>query len=389
MAPVQSVRGITFDVSPERYHVRSRLGQGAFGFVCAAYDVRAGHHVALKKINDAFSDKRSVKYVLRELVLMKHFEENENILSLLDVLVGSTSPQDLYFTVELMESDLQKILHSKQPITGGHVQWIIYQILRGVKCLHSAKVLHRDLKPSNILINANCDVKIGDLGLARGVDASCSPLRKGMSADDAQAMAVDEMNDAHGDEPHAPLTDYVVTRWYRAPELLVGNDWYDEGVDMWSIGCILAECLMRTVLFPGKDYLQQLRLIIYLIGKPTELELARSIDNPAAADFIRALPSAPPTSLSLPIASRMPPGTDPNAIALLSSLLVFETSRRPSAREALEHAYLHELRGVNDEPDAPPADFAFEASTATEADLRTRLWQEIAAFQPAEHMPRD
>lgn len=111
------------------------------------------------------------------------------------------------------------------------VQYLLYQLLRGLKYVHSANVLHRDLKPSNLLLNANCDLKIGDFGLAR------------------TESRVDFM------------TGYVVTRWYRAPELLLNCSEYSAAIDIWSVGCILGEILTRQPLFPGKDYLHQLRLI--------------------------------------------------------------------------------------------------------------------------------
>lgn len=107
----------------------------------------------------------------------------------------------------------------------------MYQLLRGLKYVHSANVLHRDLKPSNLFLNANCDLKLGDFGLARTTSETDF------------------------------MTEYVVTRWYRAPELLLNCSEYTAAIDVWSVGCILAEILTREPLFPGKDYVHQLRLI--------------------------------------------------------------------------------------------------------------------------------
>merc|ERR1711871_1024485 len=116
---------------------------------------------------------------------------------------------DAYIITDLMESDLDRIISSSQPLTEQHFQYFLYQILRGLKYIHSANVLHRDLKPSNLLVNSNCDLAICDFGLARGINAN---------ADDT-------------------LTEYVVTRWYRAPELLTDNRTYGSAVDVWSVGC--------------------------------------------------------------------------------------------------------------------------------------------------------
>jgi serine/threonine protein kinase len=111
------------------------------------------------------------------------------------------------------------------------LQYFLYQILRGLKYIHSANVLHRDLKPSNLLLNANCDLKIADFGLAR----------------------ITSETDF--------MTEYVVTRWYRAPELLLNSPDYTAAIDMWSVGCIFMELMNRKPLFPGKDHVHQLRLL--------------------------------------------------------------------------------------------------------------------------------
>ena len=210
---------------------------GAYGVVCAAHDEVAGEAVAIKKISNAFEHATYTKRTLREIRLLRLLQ-HDNVIRLRTLLppVKSDGFKDLYIISDLMETDLSSVIKSPQPLSDDHVQFFIYQVLRGVKFLHSSvpPVTHRDLKPRNLLVNSNCDLKICDFGLARGVD-------------DSRTQA---------------LTEYVVTRWYRAPELLVENSTYDQGIDIWSVGCILAECLGRKALLPGRDYLQQLRLII-------------------------------------------------------------------------------------------------------------------------------
>lgn len=110
-------------------------------------------------------------------------------------------------------------------------QYFLYQLLRGLKYIHSAKVIHRDLKPSNLLLNANCDLKICDFGLARPTSEN------------------------------EFMTEYVVTRWYRAPELLLNSSDYTAAIDVWSVGCIFMELMNRKPLFPGKDHVHQMRLL--------------------------------------------------------------------------------------------------------------------------------
>jgi serine/threonine protein kinase len=128
-----------------------------------------------------------------------------------------------------METDLASIIKSNQPLTDDHCQFFLYQLLRGLKYIHSANIVHRDLKPRNILVNSNCDLKICDFGLARAL----LPSEPGTKAN--------------------VITDYVTTRWYRAPELLLTAREYSTSVDMWSVGCIFAEMIRRRPLLPGTD----------------------------------------------------------------------------------------------------------------------------------------
>ncbi len=240
------VKGTTFEVD-ERYEVKKGVGQGAYGLICAAKDTKTGDQVAIKKITNAFEDAVDCKRILREIRLLQHFS-HENVLNLRDIMMPPPGKaedwKDIYLVTELLDTDLHYIIHSKQALSDDHIQYFVYQILRGLKAVHSAKVLHRDLKPGNLLVNKNCDLKICDFGLARGVDSG------------SQA-----------------LTEYVVTRWYRAPELLVQNENYGPAVDVWSVGCILADLLGLKPLFPGLDALQQLQVMVATLGAQTEDDL--------------------------------------------------------------------------------------------------------------------
>ena len=213
------VKGLTFEVD-RRYRVERRIGAGGFGTVCRGYDNDSRESVAIKRIGKAFQDIESCKRALREIRLMRHFN-HENILSLRDIMspAGDSPWSDLYLVFDFMATDLHYIIHSEQTLSGAHIQWFTYQLMRGLKAIHSAGAIHRDLKPSNLLVNKNCDIKICDFGLARAA----------VSGDDAQ------------------LTEYVVTRWYRAPELIAQTAHYGAAVDLWASGCILAECLGRRV----------------------------------------------------------------------------------------------------------------------------------------------
>ncbi|KAL4298327.1 hypothetical protein GQ457_12G029470 [Hibiscus cannabinus] len=206
-----------------------------------------------------------------------------------------------------------------------HENYFLYQILRGLKYIHSANVIHRDLKPSNLLLNANCDLKICDFGLAR-------------------PTAENEF-----------MTEYVVTRWYRAPELLLNSSDYTAAIDVWSVGCIFMELINRKPLFPGKDHVHQMRLLTELLGTPTESDL-RFLWNEDARRYIRQLPAHPRQSLA-----KIFPYVHPLAIDLIERMLTFDPTRRIIVEEALAHPYLERLHDIADEPVSPdPFSFEFE-----------------------------
>ena len=182
------------------------IGKGAYGVVCSARNSETDERIAIKKIGSAFDNLIDAKRTLREIKLLRHLR-HENIIQIKDIFAPAsrTTYNDVYIVYELMDTDLHQIIRSSQPLSDDHCQYFIYQVLRGLKYIHSANVLHRDLKPSNLLLNANCDLKICDFGLAR------TNTEKEF------------------------MTEYVVTRWYRAPELLLSCSEYTAAIDIWSV----------------------------------------------------------------------------------------------------------------------------------------------------------
>uniref|UniRef100_A0A8U8BX53 mitogen-activated protein kinase n=1 Tax=Geospiza parvula TaxID=87175 RepID=A0A8U8BX53_GEOPR len=233
---------VTFDVGDD-YEVIETIGTGAYGVVSSARRRDTGE--TRSPPPNAFDVVTNAKRTLRELKILKHFK-HDNIIGIKDILRPAAAPprrvRSVYVVLDLMESDLHQIIHSSQPLTLEHVRYFLYQLLRGLKYIHSANVLHRDLKPSNLLVNENCELKIGDSGMAR------------LGADARHAKPF--------------LTEYVATRWYRAPELLLSLHRYTRAIDMWSVGCIFAEMLGRRQLFPGRNYVHQLQLIMAVLGTP-------------------------------------------------------------------------------------------------------------------------
>ena len=348
------VKGTTFEVD-ERYEVKKGVGQGAYGLICAAKDTKTGDQVAIKKITNAFEDAVDCKRILREIRLLQHFS-HENVLNLRDIMMPPPGKaedwKDIYLVTELLDTDLHYIIHSKQALSDDHIQYFVYQILRGLKAVHSAKVLHRDLKPGNLLVNKNCDLKICDFGLARPINPEAEAKDLG-------------------------LTEYVVTRWYRAPELLVENQDYTTAIDVWAVGCIFAEMLGRKALFPGRDYLHQLRLIIDVLGTPSDEDLA-SIANAQAVQFLRTLPPKPKKPWS-----EVFPNAAPAALELLGRMLVFDPAKRCSMEDALLCDYMAPLHQGRPLPTVEKHfSFQFEKPGIKQAELRDEIWAEMLHFHP-------
>lgn len=324
------------------------IGRGAYGIVCSSVNRETNEKVAIKKINNAFENRVDALRTLRELKLLRHLR-HENVIALKDVMmpIHRRSFKDVYLVYELMDTDLHQIVKSSQTLTNDHCQYFLFQLLRGLKYLHSANILHRDLKPGNLLINANCDLKICDFGLAR------------------TSSGKDQF-----------MTEYVVTRWYRAPELLLCCDNYGTSIDVWSVGCIFAELLGRKPVFPGTECLNQLKLIINILGSQREEDL-EFIDNPKARKYIKSLPYSPGTPFS-----RLYPQAHPLAIDLLQRMLVFDPSKRVSVMEALQHPYMSPLYDPNTDPPAQvPINLDIDEDLGEET-IRDMMWTEILHYHP-------
>ncbi|KAF7829635.1 mitogen-activated protein kinase-like protein NTF3 [Senna tora] len=324
------------------------IGRGAYGIVCSSVNRETNEKVAIKKIQNAFENRVDALRTLRELKLLRHLQ-HENVIALKDIMmpIHRKSFKDVYMVYELMDTDLHQIIKSSQALSNDHCQYFLFQLLRGLKYLHSANILHRDLKPGNLLINANCDLKICDFGLAR------------TSSSKNQFM-----------------TEYVVTRWYRAPELLLCCDNYGTSIDVWSVGCIFAELLGRKPIFPGSECLNQLKLIINILGSQREEDI-EFIDNPKAKKYIKSLPYSPGTPLT-----RLYPNAHPLAIDLLQKMLVFDPSKRISVTEALQHPYMSPLYDPNSDPPAVvPIDLDIEEDLGEEM-IREMMWKEMLHYHP-------
>ncbi|KAM3331211.1 hypothetical protein ACQJBY_027312 [Aegilops geniculata] len=338
-----------------RYKIQEIVGKGSYGVVCSAIDVHTGEKVAIKKIHDIFEHISDAARILREIKLLRLLR-HPDIVEIKHIMLPPSRRdfKDIYVVFELMESDLHQVIKANDDLTKEHYQFFLYQLLRALKYIHTANVYHRDLKPKNILANSNCKLKICDFGLARV---------------------------AFNDTPTTIFwTDYVATRWYRAPELC-GSFFskYTPAIDVWSIGCIFAEVLTGKPLFPGKNVVHQLDLMTDLLGTPSMDTISR-VRNEKARRYLSSMRKKEPISFSHKF-----PNADPLALDLLQRLLAFDPKDRPTAEEALSHPYFKGLAKVEREPSCQPItkmEFEFERRRVTKEDIRELIFREILEYHP-------
>ncbi|XP_058688043.1 mitogen-activated protein kinase 15 isoform X2 [Poecile atricapillus] len=303
-----------------RYEIKRRLGKGAYGIVWKAIDRKTGETVAVKKIFDAFRNRTDAQRTFREIMFLQEFGEHPNIIKLLDV-IQAENDKDIYLIFESMETDLHAVIKKGNLLKDIHKCYILYQLLKATKFIHSGNVIHRDQKPSNVLLDAQCCVKLCDFGLAR----SLCQLSE--------------------DQPSLALTEYVATRWYRAPEILLASRNYTKGVDMWSIGCILGEMLLGKPLFPGTSTMNQIEQILRVIPAPSPEDIL-ALQSEYKASVINHMSSRQRVTFE----EIFPSSTPLPALDLLKKLLVFNPDKRLTAEEALQHPYVRRFHCPSREP---------------------------------------
>ncbi|XP_032126152.1 mitogen-activated protein kinase 9 isoform X3 [Sapajus apella] len=280
----------------------------------AAFDTVLGINVAVKKLSRPFQNQTHAKRAYRELVLLKCVN-HKNIISLLNVFTPQKTLeefQDVYLVMELMDANLCQVIHME--LDHERMSYLLYQMLCGIKHLHSAGIIHRDLKPSNIVVKSDCTLKILDFGLAR---TACTNFM---------------------------MTPYVVTRYYRAPEVILGMG-YKENVDIWSVGCIMGELVKGCVIFQGTDHIDQWNKVIEQLGTPSA-EFMKKL-QPTVRNYVENRPKYPGIKFEelfpdwiFPSESERDKIKTSQARDLLSKMLVIDPDKRISVDEALRHPYI-------------------------------------------------
>ncbi|XP_057312245.1 extracellular signal-regulated kinase 2-like isoform X1 [Hydractinia symbiolongicarpus] len=332
----------------QKYEVKKRLGKGAYGIVWKAIDRKTGDVVAVKKIFDAFRNQTDAQRTFREICFLQEFGNYDNVIKLLNV-VKADNDKDIYLVFEFMDTDLHNVIKKGSILKDVHKRYVMYQLFKAIKYIHSGNVIHRDLKPSNVLLDRECFIKICDFGLARSV----------------QRLTLE-----HGDPT---LTDYVATRWYRAPEILLASPKYTKGVDMWSMGCILGEMLLGKPLFPGTSTLNQIERIMSVIPTPSRSDID-SIKSSYSTSLLDKTTMRSRRSLK-----DLLPDAPSDGLDLMMNLLQFNPDKRFSAEEALTHPYLAKFHNPSEELSltydvVPPVDDDVQLSVA---EYRTKLYDSI------------
>jgi len=359
-----------------RYDAVQKLGKGAYGIVWRAVDKKTKDVVALKKIFDAFQNSTDAQRTFREVMFLQEMRGHEHIVTLLNVMKADND-RDIYLVFQHMETDLHAAIRAN--ILGDvHKQYIMWQTLKALKFMHSANLLHRDMKPSNLLLNSDCLMKVADFGLARSF--------AGTRDADGSAKLETGAPDIDPDAVEVVFTDYIATRWYRAPEILLGSSQYSEGVDMWGAGCILGEILAGKPVFAGSSTIQQLELICSLVGKPNWDGAKCARVSPYTRVMLGELTVENKDAGTSSAWSKAFPSVSWDAMDLLQQLLKFDPTERVSAAKALKHSYLKQFHDEFVERDAPctvKVSIPDEERRSTN-HYRERLYKEVAEFRRGE-----
>ncbi|GAB0175967.1 mitogen-activated protein kinase 12 [Grus japonensis] len=303
----------------DRYRDLQPVGSGAYGAVCSAVDGRSGTKVAIKKLYRPFQSELFAKRAYRELRLLKHMK-HENVIGILDVFTPDVTLEkfnDFYLVMPFMGTDLSKIMKHEK-LTEDRIQFLVYQMLKGLKIL--------------------------DFGLARHTDSE--------------------------------MTGYVVTRWYRAPEVILNWMHYTQTVDIWSVGCIMAEMITGRPLFKGNDHLDQLTEIMKITGTPAQ-DFVQKLHSQDAKNYIKSLPKVQKKDFASILKY-----ANPLAVNLLEKMLVLDAEKRVTAAEALMHPYFEPVHDPEEEIEAEKYDDTFDNMDLPLDEWKRITYKEILNFKP-------
>eukprot|EP00499_Haloplacidia_sp_CaronLabIsolate_P007841 CAMPEP_0196778000 /NCGR_PEP_ID=MMETSP1104-20130614/5542_1 /TAXON_ID=33652 /ORGANISM="Cafeteria sp., Strain Caron Lab Isolate" /LENGTH=611 /DNA_ID=CAMNT_0042148167 /DNA_START=118 /DNA_END=1950 /DNA_ORIENTATION=- len=408
---------------PRRFKDLTFIAQGAYGAVVSAIDTETNEQVAIKRISltRPGKEERHIRKLLartlREIKIIRALQGHENVMAMKNIfpLPNRSDYTELYLVSDLMDSDLKDVL-AQLRLSGRHVRFFAYQLLRGVKFMHSAGILHRDLTARNILLSTQCDLKICDFGLSRvvmpktvgtGAVVEARPAitvnqaseggrggRGGRGAGsrlraDAGALCMSlpplparptpgpAFREMPMEEEVMTMSDYVVTRWYRAPEVMLVNGHYSFPIDIFAAGCLLAEMIIGKPIFISKSAKDHLKMVIACVPPDPATDLSFITDDKRRR-YVRSLCFRLEQT---PLEARLRRyGAPEEAIDLILRMLHFNPDKRPTAEECLQHPYFRTLHQPDDEPECSPvdtSDFFFEVSEPSLRELKGLMFDEV------------
>ncbi|CAG9319657.1 unnamed protein product [Blepharisma stoltei] len=301
-----------------KYEVIGVVGEGAYGVVLKCKNKETGEIVAIKKFKESEDEEAVKKATIREVKILKMLNQ-ENIVALKEAFRRQGK---LYLVLEYVDQNLLEILESSQNgIEPQKVKSYIYQLCKAIDYCHRQEVIHRDIKPENLLISLDHKLKICDFGFARTIGN------------------------------YGQLTDYVATRWYRSPELLLGGN-YGKEVDIWAIGCIMGELADGQPLFPGENEVDQLYVIQRVLGALTQEQQEKFQTNPRFLGL-----KFPEINRLETLEKKYLAKLGPLAIDFMKCLLAMDPRERLNSTEALQHPYFDDLRGHSPQEKSAPSLF--------------------------------
>lgn len=291
-----------------KYRLLGKKGEGTFSEVLKAQDIKSNKLVAIKCMKNHFDSVEQVNR-LREIQALRRLSPHANIIKLHEVLYDRSTGR-LALVFELMEMNIYELIRGRrQYLADPKVLHYMFQLMKGIDHMHRNGIFHRDIKPENILI-LNDALKLADFGSCRGIYSK------------------------------QPFTEYISTRWYRAPECLLTDGYYSFKMDIWGVGCVFFEIMSLYPLFPGNNELDQIHKIHNIMGTPPAELLNRLKKHGTHMDFDFPVKQGTGITKLLPHAS-------PDALDLMIKLLTYNPDDRPSARQALRHPYFKEIRELD------------------------------------------
>lgn len=333
----------------DNYILKKIIGKGAYGVVCCGLSKHDKTMVAIKRVKNVFdNDYNPPQDILREICLLKFFK-HPNIISLKDLIVQHNyNFNEIYIVTDLYDTDLEYLLKRRVKFTVEQRRYIMFQLFLGLNHIHSSNVVHQDLKPANILIDNEMNIRICDFGISKSMDEILK-------------------------QPNSKYTTYIVTRYYRAPELLFLTSKYDVSIDIWSLGCIMAELINGEPLFTGSNHVDQAKIILDNFGKPN-LDDYKHITNVSARRFIEKFKYKNERIDFF----KLCPGASYLEIDLLEKVLTFNPLKRWTSSQIIEHSY---FKCFDDQYElCPQGNFEFDHEKITDAKARRRIWDMSLEF---------